>query len=79
MTIYLKTGGRLKHVLKPNIDDYTRKVETAENLTLKEILLNLDFPIEQVAFAYVEGRFQRLDYKPAAGQVITLQPPVSGG
>jgi len=79
MTIYLKTGGRLKQWLKPDIDDYTLKVNAPENLTLKEILLSLNFPVNQVAFAYVEGNFRRLDYKPEDGQVITLQPPVSGG
>lgn len=79
MTIYLKTGGRLNQLLKPNIDDFTRQVVIEENLTLKEILLKMDFQVDQIAFAYVEGRFQRLDYRPKEGQVITLQPPVSGG
>ena len=79
MVIYLKSGGKLKEKLKPNIDDYTRKVEIEKGLSLKEILKKLDIPYQYIAFAYVGGRFKRLDYYPEEGQVITLQPPVSGG
>ena len=70
---------KLREKLKPNIDDYTRKVEVEQGLSLKEILKNLEIPHQYIAFAYVEGRFKRLDYLPEDGQIITLQPPVSGG
>ena len=79
MTIYLKSGGKLREKLKPDVDQYTRRIEVEPGLSLTEILKKFDIPVEQVAFAYVEGHFKRLDYYPEDGQVITLQPPVSGG
>ncbi len=79
MIIYLKSGGKLREKLKPDVDQYTRKIEIEAGLSLKEILARFDIPIEQVAFAYVDGHFKRLDYQPKDGEIITLQPPVSGG
>jgi len=79
MTIYLKSGGKLREKLKPDIDQYTRKVEVEAGLSLREILDRFDIPVEQVAFAFVDGQLQRLDYYPEEGQTIILQPPVSGG
>ena len=79
MTIYLKSGGKLREKLKPDVDQYTRKIEIEAGLSLREILDRFEIPVEQVAFAYVNGHFKRLDYHPIDGQVITLQPPVSGG
>lgn len=79
MIIYLKSGGKLREKLKPDVDQYTRKVEIEEGLSLREILDRFDIPVEQIAFAFVNGNLQRLDYYPDDGQMITLQPPVSGG
>ena len=79
MIIYLKSGGKLREKLKPDVDQYTRRIEVEAGLSLKEILKKFDIPAEQVAFAFVEGNFKRLDYYPEDGQIITLQPPVSGG
>ena len=79
MTIYLKSGGKLREKLKPDVDQYTRQIEVEDGLSLKEILKIFDIPSEQIAFAFVDGNFKRLDYYPEDGQVITLQPPVSGG
>ena len=79
MIIYLKSGGKLREKLKPDIDEYTRKVEVEQGLSLKEILNKLKIPYQYIAFSFVDGRFKRLDYFPEDGQVITLQPPVSGG
>ena len=77
--IYLKSGGKLREKLKPDIDEYTRKVEVDQGMSLKEILNTLNIPYQYIAFAFVDDRFKRLDYFPEDGQVITLQPPVSGG
>lgn len=79
MTIYLKSGGKLREKLKPDVDQYTRRIEVEAGLSLKEILEQFQIPAELIAFAYVEGHFKRLDYQPQEGQIITLQPPVSGG
>jgi len=79
MTIYLKSGGKLREKLKPDVDQYTRKIEIEAGLSLREILDRFEIPVEQVAFAFVDGHFKRLDFFPEDGQVITLQPPVSGG
>jgi len=79
MIVYLKSGGKLREKLKPDVDQYTRKVEIEEGLSLRDILKRFEIPVEQIAFAFVNGRFKRLDYFPEDGQVITLQPPVSGG
>ncbi|HDP97702.1 MAG TPA: hypothetical protein ENN22_00755 [bacterium] len=79
MTVYLKSGGKLREKLKPDVDQYTRKIEVEEGLSLREILNQFEIPVELIAFAFVDGRLERLDYFPEDGQVITLQPPVSGG
>jgi molybdopterin converting factor small subunit len=79
MTIYLRSGGKLRDQLKPDVDQYTRRVEVDGNPTLKEILDELGVAHAFVAFAFAGGTFRRLDYRPSDGETITLQPPVSGG
>ncbi len=79
MELYLRSGGKLRDHLKPDVDTYTRRVDVEDNLTLRQILAALDIPEGLVAFAFVRGKFRRLDYRPADGEVVTLQPPVSGG
>jgi len=79
MTIYLRSGGKLKAHLKPDVDQYTRRLVVDGNPTLREILDDLGIPHAYVAFAFAGGTFRRLDYRPSDGETITLQPPVSGG
>lgn len=79
MVIYLKAGSELRCRLKPDIDYYTRRVETKAGKSIKEILTDLGVNPALVAFVYTEGKVRRLDYVPSDGQNITLQPPVSGG
>jgi hypothetical protein len=77
--IYLRSGGKLKDRLRPDVDQYTRRVEVEGAPTLREILTTLDIPHALVAFGYSQGTVRRLDYRPGEGEVITLQPPVAGG
>lgn len=79
VTIYLRSGGKLREHLRPDVDEYTRRVEVKEGLTLIEILAELEIPAALVAFAFTGGRYRRLDYRPGDGETVTLQPPVSGG
>lgn len=79
MVIYLKAGSELRLKLNPDVDFYTRRVETEEGKTLREILKDIRLDPAFVAFAYSEGRIFSLDRAPRDGQSITLQPPVSGG
>lgn len=79
MVIYLKAGGILRDLLKPDIDAYTRKVTTETGSSIREILVKLGINPTLVAYLYTDGKVQQLDYIPKAGQNITLQPPVSGG
>lgn len=79
MVIYLKAGSELRNRLKPDIDYYTRRIETEAGKTIKEILNDLGINPALVAFVYTEGKVKGLDYIPSDGQSITLQPPVSGG
>lgn len=79
MVIYLRSGGRLKDRLQPDVDRYTRRVEVEGNPTLREILSAIGVPAALVAFGFAEGKIKRLDYRPRDGDVITLQPPVAGG
>lgn len=79
MEIYLRSGGKLRHRLAPDVDQYTRRVEVSGNPTLREILASLDIPEGLVAFALAGGKLRRLDYRPTDGETITLQPPVTGG
>jgi molybdopterin converting factor small subunit len=79
MVIYLKSGSELRERLKPDVDHYTRRVETEDGKSVREILLDLGIDPAFVAFAYIDNKFEQLDYVPSDGQIITLQPPVSGG
>jgi molybdopterin converting factor small subunit len=79
MIILLRTGGSLREVLKPDVDPYTRRVETAEGSNVGDILKKIDVDKRQVAFIYVDGKIKDYSYVPKDGQTITLQPPVSGG
>jgi len=79
MVIYLKAGGELRMKLQPDVDYYTRRVETEEGKSLKDIIAGLGISPAFVAFALKDGELKRLDYIPSEGDVITLQPPVSGG
>ncbi len=79
MVIYLKAGSELRHRLKPDIDYYTRRIETDAGKTINEVLIDLGINPALVAFVYTEGKVKSLDFIPSDGQSITLQPPVSGG
>lgn len=77
--VYLRSGGKLRDKLQPDVDHYTRKVEVHDRLTVREILKELEVPEGLVAFAFVDGHFKKLDHVPADGEIVILQPPVSGG
>ena len=79
MTIFLRSGGKLKDKLKPDVDQYTRRVEVEGDKSLREILAEVGVPDSLVAFAFANGKLERLEYRPVDGDIITLQPPVSGG
>jgi molybdopterin converting factor small subunit len=79
MKVYLKAGGRLRAMLKPDIDQYTRQVEIDGPKTIGEILKSISLDPAYVAFIYVDGKIRDFSYVPSDGQSITLQPPVSGG
>lgn len=79
MVVFLRAGSELRLKLNPDVDYYTRRVETEGGKTLREILRQIGLDPAYVAFAYSEGKLRNLDYIPREGQNITLQPPVSGG
>jgi sulfur carrier protein ThiS len=79
MTVYLKAGGELGRRLRPDVDEFTRRVEAQPGQRLREILAAVGIDPGLVAFAIKGDQLKRLDYVPADGDVITLQPPVSGG
>lgn len=79
MIIFLRSGGKLRDKLQPDVDQYTRRVEVEGDKSLREILGEVGVPDTLVAFAFANGKLERLEYHPVDGDVITLQPPVSGG
>jgi len=79
MTIFLRAGGQLRAMLKPDVDHYTRKVEIDGEKTVGEILKEILLDPAYVALIYVDSKMKDLSYRPSDGQTITLQPPVSGG
>jgi hypothetical protein len=79
MTIFFRAGGQLRAMLKPDVDHYTRRVEVDGEKTIAEILKDISLDSAYVALIHVDGKIKDLSFKPANGQTITLQPPVSGG
>ncbi|MCJ7611076.1 MAG: hypothetical protein MUP19_02340 [Candidatus Aminicenantes bacterium] len=79
MIVYFKAGSELRHKLQPDVDYYTRRVETQPGKSVKDILKDIGLDPAFVAFLYIEGKVKYMDYVPSEGQTITLQPPVSGG
>ncbi len=79
MTILLRAGGLLKDYLKPDVDQYTRRVDAVEGTPLRDILLAIGLPPGHVAMAFAGERLVNLGYVPSDGDIITLRPPVQGG
>jgi sulfur carrier protein ThiS len=79
MEIFLKAGSELRNRLNPDVDYYTRRVQTVPGKSIKDILTDIGIDPAFVAFVYTGGKLKHLDYVPEEGQSITLQPPVSGG
>jgi len=79
MIVFLKAGGQLRAMLKPDVDHYTRKVEVDGEKTIAEILKDISVDSAYIALIHVDGKIKDLSFKPSNGQTITLQPPVSGG
>jgi molybdopterin converting factor small subunit len=79
MIIYLKAGGQLRQMIRPDVDHYTRKVEIESGKTVGDILKAISLDPAYVAIVHVDGKIKNLSYVPTDGQTITLQPPVSGG
>jgi len=79
MKVFLKAGGQLRQMIKPDVDHYTRKVEIDGEKTVAEILKDISLDPAYVALVYADGKMIDMSYKPSEGQTITLQPPVSGG
>ena len=79
MIVYLRSGGKLRDLLKPDVDQYTRKVDVAGGLSIEEILGTLGVAPVMVAFAFADGKVKKLDYVPTDGETVTLQSPVAGG
>ena len=79
MIIFLKAGGQLRQMIKPDVDHYTRKMEIESGMTIRDILKMVPLNPAYIAIIHVEGKIKDLEYVPSDGQTITLQPPVSGG
>jgi hypothetical protein len=79
MKIFLKAGGQLRVMLQPDVDHYTRMVEFEGEKSIGEILTMIPLDPSYIALMYVDGKMKDLTYIPSDGQMITLQPPVSGG
>jgi len=79
MTIYFKGGGLLKEYLKPDVDAYTRKVETTQGKTIREIMEQINLKPSLVSMAILSGKVIPMSYMPSEGDIITLRPPVQGG
>ncbi|MCK4408464.1 MAG: hypothetical protein KAW67_00160, partial [Candidatus Eisenbacteria sp.] len=61
MIIFLRSGGKLKDRLKPDVDQYTRRVEVESDQSLRDILNEIGVPDSLVAFAFSNGKLERLD------------------
>ena len=79
MIVYLRSGGKLRDILKPDVDQYTRKVDVDAGQSIEEILAGLGIALVMVAFAFTNGKVKKLEYIPTDGETVTLQSPVAGG
>lgn len=53
--------------------------EVSEGTTVKDVVLSLKLPMDDVAIIMVNGRGKYLTYELLAGDVLALFPPVGGG
>ncbi|MBI9015053.1 MAG: MoaD/ThiS family protein [Clostridiales bacterium] len=59
---------------------FKKEVQTFElTVTPKDILNQLDIPIEEVAILLINGHDGQFDVKLKDGDVISVFPPVGGG
>lgn len=52
MVIYLKAGGELRSKLNPDVDYYTRRVETEEEKCLEDILTGIGVTPGTIIFLF---------------------------
>lgn len=79
MVLYLKAGGELRSKLKLAGAQDVRRIETEAGRSLSSILAGIGINPSLVAFAFKNDTLMRVDQIPGDGDVITLQPLVSGG
>ena len=79
MLIYLRAGGQLRDLLRPDIDSYTKQIEVPEGLTIREIVNTIGIQPELIAFAHTKGTIKKLDYIPSEGEVILFNLLSRGG
>lgn len=79
MIVLLRAGGQLREMLKPDVDHYTRKIECRSGSNMEAIFKQIGLDKKYIAFIYVDGKICDFNYIPKDGQIVTLQPPVSGG
>lgn len=62
--------------------EYNKKefqYEVKLGVTIKDVILALDLPIDDVAIMMVNGRSKKMEYELMADDVLALFPPVGGG
>jgi sulfur carrier protein ThiS len=78
LKVQLRAAGTLAGLIDAG-EDHTRSVEARDGATIKEILASLGIQERRVAFVFTDGKLEKLGYRPSDGEVVTLQPPISGG
>ena len=78
MKVHLRAAGALAEEIEAG-EERARTVDAREGASIKEILASLGVSERRVAFVFTKGKLEKLDYRPADGDVVTLQPPISGG
>jgi hypothetical protein len=79
MIVLLRAGGQLREMLKPDVDHYTRKIVCPDGSNMEAILKQIGLDRKYIAFIYADGKVCDFSFIPNDNQIVTLQPPVSGG
>ncbi|MDZ4164778.1 MAG: MoaD/ThiS family protein [Smithellaceae bacterium] len=79
MIVFFQAGGLLKDYLKPDLDEYTRKIEVEPGLTVREIMERINIRPAAVSMVLIAGKRIPWSYVPKEGETIVLLPPVQGG
>ncbi len=79
MNIQIKLFADLAKFLPEGATGKQAPLSVPENITIREVLEQLDIPRKKARLIMVNGVHKRLDYVLQEGDLLSIFPPIAGG